>query len=303
MENLGPVQRSLKEKLHDHWNTRSEILSPKPQAANMIGKLFSSIFSTVLTVTLSCVILPKLDLDNGVCVQLVTWLLFLEVAWNWVLCCLDRSHATKENVPQRSLSVYHEQPLPDGWRYCPLCQLDAPPRSHHCKICQLCILKRDHHCFFTGTCIGFTNHRRFIVFVFYCLLGSLHATWLILLYLNKSQKAWPSHFFNYLPVVSLFTLLFGDMSFGLFFLLLELYASCTIFFISLGFFLWESCMVLRGQTSHETAHGINRYRCGLLDGFRSTFGSYGLIHFLLPINLPPKGDGYNWPIYKYCKSH
>ncbi|MCP3662069.1 MAG: hypothetical protein GY696_06160 [Gammaproteobacteria bacterium] len=31
------------------------------------------------------------------------------------------------------------------WRYCYLCQLNAPPRAYHCPVCELCVLKRDHH--------------------------------------------------------------------------------------------------------------------------------------------------------------
>ena len=37
-----------------------------------------------------------------------------------------------------------------NWRFCSICEANAPPRSHHCHICDMCILKRDHHCVFSG---------------------------------------------------------------------------------------------------------------------------------------------------------
>lgn len=63
--------------------------------------------------------------------------------------------------------------LPD-WRYCNICQLNVPPRSHHCKICDECIIKRDHHCIFTGKCVGHSNHRYFFVMCCYLWIGCFY---------------------------------------------------------------------------------------------------------------------------------
>lgn len=61
--------------------------------------------------------------------------------------------------------------LMPGWRYCSVCQVNAPPRSHHCNVCDECILKHDHHCMFAGRCVGFHNQRYFVMALVYILIG------------------------------------------------------------------------------------------------------------------------------------
>ncbi|KAL1434736.1 hypothetical protein MTO96_011434 [Rhipicephalus appendiculatus] len=70
---------------------------------------------------------------------------------------------------QTDTSAHHmaDDVLLPGWRYCPVCAMNVPPRSHHCSVCNECILKHDHHCMFTGRCIGFYNQRYFVVALFY----------------------------------------------------------------------------------------------------------------------------------------
>jgi DHHC palmitoyltransferase len=73
---------------------------------------------------------------------------------------------------------YSQQPRNRSFRrYCQVCQVQPPIRSHHCKRCQRCVATFDHHCSFIGTCIGERNHCRFVVFL-------LSEMW-ILLYLSS----------------------------------------------------------------------------------------------------------------------
>ena len=58
-------------------------------------------------------------------------------------------------------------------RYCLLCQVFKPERTHHCSICNLCILNMDHHCPWVDNCIGFYNKKFFIQLLCYFLLMSL----------------------------------------------------------------------------------------------------------------------------------
>ena len=58
-------------------------------------------------------------------------------------------------------------------RYCLLCQVFKPERTHHCSICNLCILNMDHHCPWVDNCIGFYNKKFFIQLLSYFLLTSL----------------------------------------------------------------------------------------------------------------------------------
>ena len=57
------------------------------------------------------------------------------------------------------------------YRYCQKCKLIKPPRSHHCSICNRCVLKMDHHCPWVGSCVAFNNHKFFIQFLTYVVVG------------------------------------------------------------------------------------------------------------------------------------
>jgi len=57
-------------------------------------------------------------------------------------------------------------------RYCKMCNVWKPDRTHHCSICNRCILNMDHHCPWINNCVGFYNRKFFIqllVYVYICL--------------------------------------------------------------------------------------------------------------------------------------
>jgi len=59
-------------------------------------------------------------------------------------------------------------------RYCKMCNVWKPDRTHHCSICNRCILNMDHHCPWINNCVGFYNRKFFIQFLLYtyvCLFG------------------------------------------------------------------------------------------------------------------------------------
>ncbi|KAJ4460805.1 putative palmitoyltransferase PFA4 [Paratrimastix pyriformis] len=60
-------------------------------------------------------------------------------------------------------------------RYCNKCQSFKPPRAHHCSQCGRCVLRMDHHCPWVGTCVGAGNHKSFLLFLFYTLVGSVYS--------------------------------------------------------------------------------------------------------------------------------
>jgi hypothetical protein len=55
-------------------------------------------------------------------------------------------------------------------RYCLICNVFKPDRSHHCSVCNICVLNMDHHCPWVNNCIGFYNRKFFIQLLFYFLL-------------------------------------------------------------------------------------------------------------------------------------
>ena len=56
--------------------------------------------------------------------------------------------------------------------FCKKCEKFRPIRSHHCKTCNKCILKMDHHCPWIANCVGYDNHKYFLLFLLYTILGS-----------------------------------------------------------------------------------------------------------------------------------
>ncbi|KAI9021418.1 DHHC palmitoyltransferase-domain-containing protein [Phycomyces nitens] len=54
-----------------------------------------------------------------------------------------------------------------GPKWCEICQVWKPDRTHHCRVCDRCVLKMDHHCPWVNGCVGLENYRYFIQFICY----------------------------------------------------------------------------------------------------------------------------------------
>merc|ERR1719164_313878 len=52
-------------------------------------------------------------------------------------------------------------------RYCKMCNVWKPDRTHHCSICNRCILNMDHHCPWINNCVGFYNRKFFMQLLLY----------------------------------------------------------------------------------------------------------------------------------------
>jgi len=52
-------------------------------------------------------------------------------------------------------------------RYCKMCNVWKPDRTHHCSMCNRCILNMDHHCPWINNCVGFYNRKFFIQLLIY----------------------------------------------------------------------------------------------------------------------------------------
>lgn len=52
-------------------------------------------------------------------------------------------------------------------RYCIICNIFKPERTHHCSTCDVCVLNMDHHCPWLNSCIGFWNWKSFILMLIY----------------------------------------------------------------------------------------------------------------------------------------
>lgn len=52
-------------------------------------------------------------------------------------------------------------------RYCLICQVFKPERTHHCSTCKRCVLVMDHHCPWLNNCVGFRNRKTFMLLIIY----------------------------------------------------------------------------------------------------------------------------------------
>ncbi|KAK3806526.1 MAG: DHHC palmitoyltransferase-domain-containing protein [Linnemannia gamsii] len=90
---------------------------------------------------------------------------------------LQRSrHASDESSAQQPLATLSVSKRNGRPRWCNVCKIVKPDRSHHCSECNRCVLRMDHHCPWVNGCVGFDNYKYFYLFIFY---GSLSSLWVV----------------------------------------------------------------------------------------------------------------------------
>lgn len=181
--------------------------------------------------------------------------------------------------------------LPPGWRYCPVCESNAPPRSHHCSVCKECILKHDHHCIFTGRCIGFYNQRYFIVALLYMTIGLLYSLSYKSPFLLETLGGMSTLALLQM-VAPHFGLLLGTFDVVLFLTTIVNLVEVVVLCLCIYLLVTEIRCVAANQTTYEMSHGIRTYGMGLRKNLRESLGSAWYLVWLSPwIDSPVDGDG------------
>ena len=178
-------------------------------------------------------------------------------------------------------------------RYCLLCQVFKPERTHHCSICNLCILNMDHHCPWVDNCIGFYNKKFFIQLLCYFLLISFG---LCIIYVP----------YSYDIIILMYKMhkkeiLDKRMENKCYFYLINNILLIAFTIIDFNFLKFHVKLIKSNLTTIETLDNElmqnKKYDMGLEINFKQIFGENRLLWFL-PINLPsgyPIGDGLTWP--------
>ncbi|PVU89668.1 hypothetical protein BB559_004999 [Furculomyces boomerangus] len=61
-------------------------------------------------------------------------------------------YITKENN-EKALKMYEFDYVLYTPKYCEICKIKCPARSHHCNVCNACVAAFDHHCVLTNRCV------------------------------------------------------------------------------------------------------------------------------------------------------
>lgn len=296
-------QETLKEKLKAKWQEKD--FTPK---ANHVDKLAMSFFGvTAVTLLLESLLylIPQVFPESRWSMSFLTFFIFSETVINWHRSYFDTANYVKADTVKQHFPF--EQSTPPNWRACFKCQVDAPPRSHHCNYCGKCILKREQHCFLTGSCIGFYNQKFFVMFCFWSAVATMFSIYLQISYLHADVLPNLQSFIVFLPPVTLYQFVFGNILLGQAFLIVNCVVCLFLCFASLFFLLWQVIFIIEGRTSHEIWKRIFIFKgYSTIDNIKSVFGSILYIPVLIFIPYPFEqlGDGVEWKLRcKRVKGH
>jgi len=201
-------------------------------------------------------------------------------------------------------------PIPEGPltdtenpKICKKCFAYKHERTHHCSVCRRCVYKLDHHCPWMHNCVGHRNHRGFFLFLLYLWLGCVYYILMSSFPFFKSMdlgtRRWNA-LHPYLPrgLLSFSFILAGAISISL-----------TVMTF------WNLYLILTSQTTlefqinslmardmkHRGEIFVNYYDLGALRNLKYFFNvceKYPWWTALLPISVPPYGDGITFPSIK-----
>ena len=181
--------------------------------------------------------------------------------------------------------------LKPGWRFCCVCECNAPPRSYHCDLCGTCLLKRDHHCTFVGCCIGHRNQRYFIVMILYI--------WLAAVYASVMNFDFVFHVLGEYSLKTVFVLVLPLLAWM--FQVVETVTMTKALMISLCLIAvlmttallgYHMINIVNGQTVYEKSHKITMYDVGVMENLKQVFGVRWMVCWILPwIPSAPVGNG------------
>jgi len=151
-------------------------------------------------------------------------------------------------------------------RFCRHCQVFQPPRCYHCSKCDTCVCRMDHHCVFINNCVGIGNHRFFLQFLVWLMVGLAYwgYLWTHGHYLIENSPG-----VQYL-IVSMFLPILGFLSF---------------LFVGM-LFLGQLLYIKRGATNIEKKYfssTVGLYNLGFRKNLRLVMNAPKTIQWILPM--------------------
>ncbi|XP_064597142.1 palmitoyltransferase ZDHHC22-like [Liolophura sinensis] len=266
---------------------------------NIAGMIYYVVLSSVLALITYYVTLPAVYTNDSLTYRrILLHFLFINMMLNYILLQFygRRFHGMRSGA--KPLLPTHTR---TERAFCERCQATVVARAKHCYMCDVCVLKRDHHCFFAGCCVGFHNQRYFVVFCFYASLGSLFCLYIISEHLRLTYaNIFSYEVYRFLLPWCLVEWLFRGLSSGTLAMIFLFYMTIPTCLGCIWFAVQQFWLIYRGQTTYEYLKGIKTYRTFTADHFRSVFGSFWPLNFILPMPwFRQHGNGKDWNVLKH----
>ncbi|XP_058515894.1 palmitoyltransferase ZDHHC20-like [Ochotona princeps] len=202
-------------------------------------------------------------------------------------------------------------------RYCKVCDVWKPDRTHHCSACGRCVLNMDHHCPWINNCVGFYNRKYFIQLLVYALISLFmvfcHGFYFIFM---ESLRTGTQLHYGRAPrqfsTGTSTTTTTGEVDFQqhapwsvlrYVYVCLVLFVSMILIFALIPFSRFHMNLVLRNSTTIENMDVVNRdrnrYDLGVSRNVEQVFGANPCC-WLIPLQSAatrPVGDGVRWSMH------
>eukprot|EP00450_Noctiluca_scintillans_P007701 CAMPEP_0194509500 /NCGR_PEP_ID=MMETSP0253-20130528/40328_1 /TAXON_ID=2966 /ORGANISM="Noctiluca scintillans" /LENGTH=220 /DNA_ID=CAMNT_0039352657 /DNA_START=246 /DNA_END=908 /DNA_ORIENTATION=+ len=184
-------------------------------------------------------------------------------------------------------------------RYCKMCNVWKPDRTHHCSICNRCILNMDHHCPWINNCVGFYNRKFFIQ-----LLGYVYVTLVVVAVASIPEIYWRIAAIARRP--AMMNIFGADGDFAVLFTIfyLAVYGLSALLLCMLtNFIKFHLKLVLQNYTTIENLEreegAKSKFDIGPQRNWEQVFGGTWWLWWL-PFHTQasrPIGDGVRWRVH------
>jgi len=178
-------------------------------------------------------------------------------------------------------------------RYCKMCNVWKPDRTHHCSLCNRCILNMDHHCPWINNCVGFYNRKFFIQLLFYVYVSLLIIGVASFYHVMKLLKAAFYGYFSEMPG----SMWWNSVTVCSYLMTWLLLATLTNFFKFHLRLIWENYTTI--ENIEREPDQRSKFDIGPRRNLEQVLGGNTVL-WLVPLHLPlsrPVGDGVRWRVH------
>nr|BAN65626.1 conserved hypothetical protein [Babesia bovis] len=182
-------------------------------------------------------------------------------------------------------------------RYCKVCNVWKPDRTHHCSACNRCVLNMDHHCPWISNCVGLYNRKYFMQLLVYAVAGLCfivaHSVYYLVnesIFIDGSQQEINDENSGLTAIANIYVCVM-------------VFVGLALIFALIPFVQFHFRLVLKNSTTIENLDEATKdngiYDMGVGANLQQVFGVNPLCWFA-PCNLPlnrPVGDGVRWTQY------